>query len=160
MIYLYTDGSSTGRRDREWGWGYVVSRSEDGPHEAGYYGGGSSGTNNIAELTAAIKALEYVKHYRKWGLCKDKVRLISDSLYVLKTASGEYTPKKNLELCVKLRELFLELDAEGKWVKGHSGNKLNELADKYSKMGKAMYKPKPKVIATTPDWPGKEGNFK
>ncbi len=142
MLYLYTDGSSTGRRDREWGWAFIVSLGEEGC-ETGVYGGGDKGTNNVAELTAAIKGLEYVKFCKLHNKYIDeKITLISDSLYVLKTASGEYTPKKNLELCVRLRDLFIEMDCEGKWVKGHSGNRFNDLADKYSKMGKTLYAPK------------------
>ncbi len=138
MLYLYTDGSSTGRNNREWGWGWVLV-SED-KLIATDCGGGPSGTNNHGELTAAIEGLAYIVADPR--LKKSKVTLISDSLYCLKTASGEYTPRKNLELCKLLKNLYDFTKAEGKWVKGHSGDRFNEIADKLSKQGKALYAPK------------------
>ncbi len=147
MLYLFTDGSSTGRANREWGWGWVMVKDDlEGTSDRAIltgYGGGDSGTNNVAELTAAINGLAHYEEYNcydgKWLKPELPITLVSDSLYVLKIASGEYTPKKNLDLCKELRLLYLLTKAESLWIKGHSGNKWNDMADKLSKQGKALY---------------------
>ncbi len=93
------------------------------------------GTNNISEITAAILALEALKK-------PCSVKLITDSQYVIngatkwchgwvrrgwKTAAGE--PVKNEELFKRLLELCSIHDVEWEWVKGHSNNENNEIAD-------------------------------
>jgi ribonuclease HI len=135
MLYLYTDGSSTGRANREWGWGWVLV--SDNRLIAYDFGGGPSGTNNVGELTAAIEGLAWILHDPR--LKNRPITLISDSLYVLKTGNGVYKPQKNQQLCAVLRQLFILRKVEGKWVKGHSGNKFNEWADYLSKKGKRKY---------------------
>lgn len=135
MLYLYTDGSSTGKANREWGWGWVLI--SDGKLVAHGFGGGPSGTNNVGELTAAVEGLAWIM--RDIRFKKSPVTLISDSLYVLKTGEGIYTPQKNVELCRVLRYMFLYRKVIGRWVKGHSGDKFNEWADYLSKKGKALY---------------------
>ena len=136
MINLYTDGSSTGRNNREWGWGWVLVGS-GGQELASDFGGGPTGTNNMGELQGAIEGLTYV--FDKFNY--SRITLVSDSLYVLKIASGEFTPKKNLDQCKELRLLYLLLKADQKWIRGHSGDKFNNLADQLSKQGKGLYAP-------------------
>lgn len=92
-------------------------------------------TNNRMELTATIKALRFLKQAHE-------VSLFTDSTYVKNgitrwihewKQSGWVTRDKTP---VKNRDLWETLDREmqrhritWKWVKGHSGNKWNELAD-------------------------------
>lgn len=133
MLYLYTDGSSTGRSKREGGWAWVLVK--DGVMQAECFGGEAEATNNTMELRAAIEGLAYILEN---GI-KEQVTLISDSMYVLGIATGEYTPHKNIELAKVLRDLFIHLKAESRWVKGHSGDEFNEVADQLSKKGKALY---------------------
>lgn len=88
------------------------------------------------ELTAIIKALESVKTNTH------PIELYTDSKYALdginswitnwkknnwKTASKQ--PVKNQELWKQLDELNQKFTITWHWVKGHSGDKYNELVD-------------------------------
>lgn len=130
---IYTDGSSTGRSNKEWGWAFVVV--ENDKVITFNYGGGESGTNQTAELTGAIQGLCWAAINKK-----KEIILVSDSQYVLNIANGQFNPKKNLELAKELQYLYNELKPELKWIKGHNGSKWNELADYLSKKGKELYK--------------------
>lgn len=99
------------------------------------YGGAPSGTNNEAELTAAIRGLEAAKRLVEGtGACP--ITLVSDSQYTLGMASGAFNPSKNLALVKSLRSLALELGATTRWVRGHDGVKFNEFVDTLAKCGK------------------------
>ena len=92
-------------------------------------------TNNQMELTATIKALEYIS-------TKDKIQIYTDSKYVKQgitewitkwKINGWKTSKKEE---VKNKDLWLELDnltsknsIEWVWVKAHSDNDLNNEVD-------------------------------
>jgi ribonuclease HI len=119
VIEVYADGSSSGRAGAPIGWGWVVVR--DGNVLYASYGGGPDGTNNIAELMAAIDGLSYVvsKELRRG---QEEVVLISDSLYVLGMCSGKYSPKANGQICGELRTLGIKLAVTTRWVRGHSIN--------------------------------------
>jgi ribonuclease HI len=132
--FLYCDGSSTGRSNREWGWGFVLVEGD--LILAHSYGGGPSGTNNWAELTAAIMGFRYMDKYQIPG----PVTVVSDSQYCLGIANGSYTPTKNLELATELRNYYLKYTACTLWVKGHSDNKLNNVCDRLAKQGKTEHK--------------------
>jgi len=131
MIKIYTDGACSGNPG-EGGWGVVVSR--DGTVIATYSGYNRETTNNRMELTAAIEALKLA---RDMG----KVRLYTDSNYVRqgitdwikkwkkngwKTASKKAV--KNKDLWEKLNDLNND-KIDWYYVPGHSGVKLNEIAD-------------------------------
>lgn len=137
MIYIYSDGSSTGRADGPFGWGYVVV--EDGKVLDASGGGGPIGTNNMGELEGAIQGFCFLLNNN----ILREVTLISDSRYVIGTADGTNTPQKNIDQCKLLRRLFSFFDkqcgAQCEWVKGHSGNIYNEMADKLAKSGKEAY---------------------
>ena len=93
------------------------------------------GTNQIAELTAAIEGLALVPP-------GDAVELVSDSQYVLKGISewragwerkgwrnSKGEPVANLALW---KRLFAVVDARQvttRWVRGHNGDPYNERAD-------------------------------
>lgn len=130
---LYTDGGCAPTNPGPAGWGAVL-QSSDGEQQSfnGFLG---EGTNQIAELAAAINGLRAVPKGQA-------VRLFSDSQYVIKginewrkgwerngwkNASGKTI--SNLSLW---RELFAEVDArrvQAQWVKGHADDPLNNLAD-------------------------------
>jgi ribonuclease HI len=84
-------------------------------------------TNNRAELKAIISAV-YALPLDARG-----VRVVSDSMYALNTLSGKWGRRTNLDLFkaweenVKPRNTMLEI--EWCFVKGHSGDKYNELCD-------------------------------
>ena len=86
------------------------------------------------ELMAAIKAVEYSTY--------NKTIIFSDSQYVVKgitqwikgwknkgwkTSQKKYVLNKNL--WIKLDNLCTNKNIEWRWVKGHSGNKMNEIVD-------------------------------
>ncbi|OEF97788.1 ribonuclease H [Vulcanibacillus modesticaldus] len=131
---VYTDGACSNNQasgGQPGGWGVVFT---DGRK---YFGGDPSTTNNRMELKAAIEALKNTP-------IGSEVNIYSDSAYVInafnqkwipnwikngwKTSKGK--PVENQDLWMEL--LDLEKERNVKWikVKGHSGNKWNELADK------------------------------
>ena len=132
MINIYTDGACSGNPGIG-GWGVVIL---DNNKEILLNGGDQHTTNNKMELTAAIKALEYFE------IKKDLI-IYTDSKYVKDgieswiinwKKNGWKTANKKK---VSNKELWIELDenvnlhnVEWFWVKGHSGNHYNEIADK------------------------------
>jgi len=129
----YTDGACAPTNPGPAGWGAVVI-APDGD-EVDHFGFIGLGTNQIAELTAAIEGLELVPPGAD-------VELVSDSQYVLKgltewragwerkgyrNSKGE--PVANLQLW---KQLFAAADARKlkvRWVRGHNGDPHNERAD-------------------------------
>ena len=130
----YTDGACAPTNPGPAGWGAVVI-APDGQTETDHFGFIGLGTNQIAELTAAIEGLQRVPK----GAA---VELVSDSQYVLKGISewragwerkgfrnSKGDPVANLALW---KQLFAEADARRvtvRWVRGHTGDRCNEKAD-------------------------------
>lgn len=147
-IIIYADGAchGNGKEQSSGGWGCVIA--QNGEHVE-LCGGKVGTTNNQMELTAVIKALEYV------NMTGDKIIVHSDSKYVVdcfekewhkgwerrgwKNSAGE--PVKNQELWRELLNLVSLNDVTFKWVKGHVGIPLNERADYLANQGrlKALY---------------------
>ncbi|NBX48785.1 hypothetical protein EBT25_02375 [bacterium] len=83
-------------------------------------------TNNRAEFTAVIKALE---------ISTGPVHVFTDSLLVLKVSKGEWKAKKNLDLVEKILNLSNERIIEWTHVPAHTGKNdynsiWNDVADK------------------------------
>ena len=131
QVTIYTDGACSGNPGPG-GWGAVMI---SGAHRKEIWGGDLATTNNRMELMAAIQALESLKK-------PCKVELHTDSKYVQegihkwihawklrgwKTADKK--PVKNEDLWRRLDEARLRHDVQWRWVKGHAGHELNELAD-------------------------------
>lgn len=133
MISVYSDGSSTGRSNQPGGWAFIIVKNGNVLHSE--YGGSSSTTNNIMELTGAIQGLKALINK---GLLDDgeQAELVSDSQYVLGLASGDYSPKKNVGLATELRRLAMRTNVALRWVKGHSNDLHNEQCDVLAKKGK------------------------
>ena len=140
-IKIYTDGACVGNPGPG-GWAAVVLFEEE---KKELFGGEKLTTNNRMELTAAIKALEYCAKEEKQPSLKH-VKIFTDSIYVKdgitiwintweknnwKTADKKNV--KNIDLWKKLRELTNSNNIQWNWVKGHSQDSLNELADKLAK---------------------------
>ena len=127
-----TDGACSGNPGPG-GWAWVEQKSG-----ARGCGGAARTTNNIMELTALIKALEFVG--------PDPSLLIRcDSQYVINTVTkwapnwrrkgwkkADGQPVKNRDLVEQLLNLYeaREGRTEVEWVKGHAGDAANELCDK------------------------------
>ena len=74
------------------------------------------------EMTAVIKGLEAVDP-------SAKVLISSDSTYVVNTMTKGWKRKANHDLWEQLDALVKNRDVSWQWVKGHSGDRGNELAD-------------------------------
>lgn len=81
-------------------------------------------TNNRAEIKAIMEGVLSLEE-------GSEITLYSDSQYALGVLSGRYKAKKNVDLIYKYRKEVKErsYDITYKWVRGHSGDKWNDLCD-------------------------------
>ena len=141
-IKIYTDGACVGNPGPG-GWAAIVLVENE---KKELFGGEKLTTNNRMELTAAIKALEYCDAQEGKQPSLKQIRIYTDSTYVKegitvwisnweknnwKTADKKNV--KNVDLWKKLKELVKSNQIEWYWVKGHSDNPMNDLADKLAK---------------------------
>ena len=130
-IIIYTDGACKGNPGPG-GWGVVII---DSNNQIELFGKQNKTTNNIMEMTAAIKALEYFSE-------KKDITLYTDSNYLkLGITNWIHNWKKNNWInsnkkAVKNKSFWIALDqlntlhtVEWRWVKAHNGDKYNERAD-------------------------------
>lgn len=119
-IVAYTDGACSGNPGPA-GIGVVLRQGGHEKEISEYIG---EGTNNIAELTAILKALETIRN-------KDlPVRLFTDSSYALGLICKGWKPRKNQELVARILRLAGRFrDLEIIKIKGHAGAEGNERAD-------------------------------
>lgn len=139
MVEIWSDGSSSGKSNLPYGWAYIILQDND--VICAEYGGGPSGTNNIAEMEGAIRGI------RAWGKMAlrhkrsgETVVLVSDSQITLGLATGQYAPSKNVEAAAELRELFSKHCTGIKWVRGHTGVPANERVDSLAKKGRDEFR--------------------
>ena len=98
------------------------------------------------ELTAAIRALEYCIKKEGSQPSLKQIIIYTDSIYLKEGITewinvweknnwktSEKKNVKNIDLWKALKELTKFHQIEWNWVKGHSNNPLNELADKLAK---------------------------
>ena len=132
-VHVYTDGScdtTTGNG----GWGYIINYRGQQKTASGYE---ANTTNNRMELTAAVQALSNLREH-----CI--VTLVTDSEYLKRAftdgwldswqqngwRTSKRQPVKNQDLWRKLIELSEFHQITWSWVRGHTGHKANERADK------------------------------
>lgn len=105
MTYLIinTDGASRGNPGQA-SYGFVV---QDGQKKVLYEEGERLGvaTNNVAEYTAVLRALEYVE--KKYDAKKTKIDIVSDSQLVASQLSGIYKIKSPhlFQIFIKIKKL-------------------------------------------------------
>ena len=80
-------------------------------------------TNQQAEIAAATIGLENLKE-------PCKVKLLSDSRYVVETMSSGWKRKTNHDWWDKLDRVASKHDIQWQWIKGHAGHEVQEIADK------------------------------
>ena len=80
-------------------------------------------TNQQAEITAAAIGLESLKE-------PCRVKLLSDSRYVLETMGGTWRRKTNHDWWRRLDAAANGHQITWEWVKGHDGHVVQEAADK------------------------------
>ena len=129
---IYTDGACSGNPGPG-GWGAVIF--DEKKKQYNISGNVKDTTNNRMELMAPIMALKKIKSM-------SNVMIFTDSTYV-KNGITEWIkkwekngwknsnrkPVKNKDLWIKLNDLCQKNKVIWKWVKGHSNNKYNTLAD-------------------------------
>ena len=131
-IHAYTDGACAGNPGNG-GWGVYIELKDESVKLSGSEEGT---TNNRMELRAVIEALKYVSN-------ETKLVIFTDSKYVMQGIqewiknwkinnwrTSQKKPVKNKELWQELDELVSNRNIEWQWVKGHSGDFGNEIADK------------------------------
>jgi len=131
MIEVYTDGSCLGNPGNG-GWAFLVKKEEIISSRSGFV---VNTTNNQMELTAAIKAIEFID-------TSDAISLFTDSNYVKngitswiknwkvnnwKNSSKQ--PVKNKKLWERLDELNSIKSVKWEWVKAHDTNIYNNQVD-------------------------------
>lgn len=150
MYEIFCDGatSDNGKADAPGGWAYVILR--DGVIISQNSGGEKGTTNQRMELTAALKACEEIEAMDGFAT----VKLYSDSAYLINCykqnwwknwrANGWRNSKKepvaNQDLWEKLIRYFMMTPSyDFIKVKGHAGNKCNEMVDKLAVAAKMRY---------------------
>lgn len=79
-------------------------------------------TNQQAEIAAAAIGLENLKE-------QCQVIVLSDSRYVVETMGGTWKRKTNHDWWKRLDNASKKHQITWKWVKGHSGHEVQEVAD-------------------------------
>ena len=115
---IHTDGACKGNPGQG-GWGAVIE--QDG-NQTIISGGEPHTTNNRMEMTAVIKGLEAIDPHAP-------VLISSDSTYVINTMTKGWKRKANHDLWEQLDRLVKGRDVSWRGVRGHSGERGNELAD-------------------------------
>ncbi|MDR2313230.1 MAG: ribonuclease HI [Spirochaetaceae bacterium] len=141
-LHIYTDGGCSGNPGPG-GWAYVILKVEPRgdtilAEESGFE---EDTTNNRMELLGVISALKALKSLDASGAV-----VHTDSQYVQKGITGwihswkknswrtgDKRPVKNQDLWKALDLLAGELTLDWKWVRGHEGNRYNELCDKMAR---------------------------
>jgi len=133
-MIAYTDGSCIGNPGKG-GWGVALIKND--VLVSTHFGREEMTTNNRMELKGVISAME---------LNKDITAIYTDSKYVKngievwihnwiknEWMTSSKRPVKNRDLWEKLYILNIKYKPEWKWVKGHSGDKWNDLVDRIAK---------------------------
>ena len=142
QIKIYTAGACAGNPGPG-GWAAIVLLENQ---KKELFGGEKLTTNNRMELTAAIKGLEYCVLQEEKQLSLKEIKIYTDSVYLKegitswinnweknnwKTADKKNV--KNVDLWKKLKDLVKSKQIEWRWIKSHSGDTMNDLADKLAK---------------------------
>ena len=117
MIQIYTDGYCLGNPGPG-GWGAVIVEKDNIIEISGKE---IDTTNNRMEISAVIRGLEHTKEFQK-------IKIFSDSQYVINTMIKNWKRKANIDLWQKLDELVNKREVLWEWVRGHEGNFYNEKA--------------------------------
>ena len=132
IINIWTDGACSGNPGPG-GWGALIKYNNSTKEISGSE---KNTTNNRMEMLAVIKALKYID-------TKSHINLYTDSKYVKEGITNwiiswkknnwknsQKKDVKNKDLWVELDSLSLKHNINWNWVKGHSGNIENDIADK------------------------------
>ena len=132
IINIWTDGACSGNPGPG-GWGALIKYDNSTKEISGSE---KNTTNNRMEMMAVIEALKYID-------TESKINIYTDSKYVKEGITNwiigwkKNNWKNSKKNDVKNKDLWVELDILSQkhniswnWVKGHSGNIENDIADK------------------------------
>ncbi len=141
-IIIYCDGACSGNQFEKniGGWGVVLKFREQTKE---IFGGEKNTSNQRMEITACIKALQAIT---KEGY---PIEIYSDSAYLVNCMNERWfdiwlingwkntkkKPVENKDLWMKLLNLLKKHQITFHKVEGHTGDKLNERADKLAQLG-------------------------
>lgn len=144
-IRIYTDGACSDNPGPG-GWAIVVNTS-DGCIQ--YTGRSTSTTNNRMEMSAMLRALQYIAEE---GNVTDAYEIYCDSAYVVNAINNSWLTKwklggwktktgdevKNKDLWLQISDYIRSINRMDYQlviykVKGHAGDPLNELVDRLAK---------------------------
>jgi ribonuclease HI len=134
-IIIYSDGACQGNPGKG-GFGAVLLYKN---HEKKISGFEKETTNNRMELKAVIEALKEIKKSIPIIIYTDSKYVqdgISKWIFSWKKngwKSANKKPIKNIDLWQELDFEAAKHQIEWKWVKGHSGDKYNEMADELAR---------------------------
>lgn len=134
VVVVYTDGACSGNPGPG-GWAWAVA-----PHgEPRAFGGEAHTTNQRMEVLATTRAIEHFYEDSR------VIRVVSDSNYVVQCFNDNWwqgwlrrgwknsqnKPVANRDLWEPLIEMVRDrpVPVEFRWVKGHSGDPMNDLVD-------------------------------
>jgi len=117
---IYTDGSCL-KNPGPGGWAVCIKKNDG--NEYCFSGGEQATTNNRMELKAVIEAISHIK-------TRSECNIYTDSQLVINCATGKWKRKANLDLWEEFAQQSKNKKINFNWVKGHSGNKYNEMVDK------------------------------
>ena len=124
MIRIYTDGAWR-RKDKAAGAAAVIVWPDSTITIVHRYLGDV--TNNCAELHAIALGLNRV--IKRVGIWPEII-VFSDSTYAVGILTQKWKAKANVELITSIKATIDQFEAiKFKWVKGHSKDKYNRLAD-------------------------------
>lgn len=133
ITMVWTDGGCDSKRNGVGAWAYLIHTPDGLVHQA--VDALMQTTNNRMEMTAVIRALEFLE-------VGPPVRIVSDSEYVIKGASqwlkswkrNDWTtysgsPVKNRDLWTAIDALVSLHNVSFQHVRGHSGHEQNDYVD-------------------------------
>jgi ribonuclease HI len=121
-VTIYCDGSSLGNGQAETrAAAAALLNFRERWRAFGCYLG--SATNQQAEIVAAAIGLEQLRE-------PCRVRVLTDSRYVVETMEGRFRRKSNHEWWERLDKARAAHRIEWQWIKGHAGHNAQEAVDK------------------------------
>ena len=158
-IDVYTDGSAKGNGTSTsvGGWAFCVVSNGEVIYQS--YGSESSTTNQRMELTAAAEALDWLISLLK-PRPEDTITVFSDSAYLINCVNQSWwrnwqkngwrnakrEPVANQDLWIRLIPYFNSASVKWSKVKGHAGDKYNEMVDEMAQNAAEALKQRMEVM--------------
>ena len=127
-IELFFDGGCYGNPNGIATYGYAIYLDGKQLHaEGGIVGEGAGMTNNVAEYTALLKALEWLNEHHLTG----KVTVNGDSALVIKQLTGEFKARSATALsCIpRVRQAAKGKEIEYRWIPREQNTQADALTE-------------------------------